>query len=84
MGNRRSGITLANPFCLMKGFAKYYGEWSNYHHDYKWHSLDLTCAIMEIDRTARHRALADTQNTLKLLRAIAEREPVVEKFEMYH
>lgn len=81
---QRAGITLTNPVCLMKGFAKYYGEWSSYYKDYKWQSLDIACAIMEIDRATRHRALADTQDALKLLRAIAEREPVVEKFEMYH
>ena len=72
---QRAGITIINPVCLMKGFAKYYGEWSNYYKEYKWHSLDMACAFMHIERAERHRALADTQDALKLLKAMAEREP---------
>lgn len=81
---QRAGITLTNTFCLMTGFAKYRGEWSNYYHEYKWCSLDMACAVMGIDRTTRHKALADTQDTRRLLQAIATREPDVMPFEMYH
>lgn len=81
---QRAGITVETQFCLMKGFAKYWGKWSAKYEEYKWHSLDRACAIMDIERSERHRALADTQDALKLLRAIAEREPVIERFEMYH
>jgi DNA polymerase-3 subunit epsilon len=46
--------------CLKEWYAQYYGEWSDYWGNYKWQPLD-----------GGHRALADAQAALRLLKMMA-------------
>lgn len=50
--------------CAMLGYARWYGDWSDYHGSFKWQRLD-----------GEHRALGDCQATLKLIRKMAEWRP---------
>lgn len=68
---RAEGVSVYEPYCLMRKFAVWHGDRRN-RHDYKWQTLATACQIMNIERTAQHRAHADASDTLKLLRAIAQ------------
>lgn len=47
--------------CVMRVYAKYVGEWNEFHGDYKWQRLPR----------GGHRALDDCQATLRMLREMA-------------
>lgn len=47
--------------CAMKAYAKFYGEWSDYHRSYRWQPLPY----------GNHRALGDCRGTLRLLHEMA-------------
>lgn len=51
-----------NWYCAMLAYARWVGEWSNYHGDYRWQPLP----------GARHGALEDCRATLELMRSIVE------------
>lgn len=49
-----------NSACVMKKFAQWYGDWSNYHESYKWQKLD----------GGDHTALGDCRATLDTLKSM--------------
>jgi DNA polymerase-3 subunit epsilon len=51
--------------CLMKMYAQFYGDWSNYYKRYKWQPLN-----------GDHSAIGDCQAALKLLKMMASSEIV--------
>ena len=60
--------------CAMKLHARWYGEWSNGRNAYRWQPLAWACVDLEIEENEQqHRALGDTQTTLRVLRALAGR-----------
>jgi tetratricopeptide (TPR) repeat protein len=50
--------------CAMLEYAKFFGEWDDYHGEYKWHSLE----------EGDHTALGDCRATLDLIRSMAQGE----------
>lgn len=56
---------------VMRLFAQWFGEYSNYYKDFKWQSLP----------GATHNALEDCLETLKLLKSMAESEPEEDPLE---
>jgi len=72
----RENISLPNKtrfFCIMKLFAKYSGEWDNYHNHFKWHKLEDALKICGIHmRGNSHRALFDTIGAKRILFHIAD------------
>jgi len=57
--------------CLMISYAAYHGEWSYYHEDYVWQSLDMACCQLGIPRSNAHRAEGDARDALALMRFLA-------------
>ena len=58
--------------CVMRLYAKFAGDWSEYHHSYTWHSLSAAAAQcgLEWDGDA-HSAIADARMTLGVLQHMA-------------
>lgn len=61
--------------CAMQHYAAYYGEWNEYHGNYRWQSLTDACHQQNITVEGAHSAVADCRLTLALIKAIAEEEP---------
>ncbi len=47
------------PFCIMKLYALFYGEWNPRRRNYRWHSLDRAGQQCQIPLPNSHRAKAD-------------------------
>ncbi|MDV5167498.1 3'-5' exonuclease [Photobacterium rosenbergii] len=72
----RYGIDLL-PFktqCVMEWYAEFFGEWNEYHGNYKWQSLTNAAVQQGIDISdlKAHRAMADCEITRRLLLAVNE------------
>lgn len=68
--------------CLMVQFARYASEWDDYHGGYGWVSLDWACREMGVQHDGPgHRALADTQRALGVLKAMAARHGQIDVLE---
>ena len=59
--------------CMMRAYAMYHGEWSDYWHDWKWQSLDVACEELGVAGNDFHRAVGDALNCLGVMRALAAR-----------
>ncbi len=62
------------PFCIMKLYAQYYGEWNSRTGSYRWHSLDLAGQQCRIPLPNSHRARDDTFLARAILHHIANSE----------
>lgn len=60
-------VQFAGWLCVMRLYTQYFGEWSDYHRDYRWQPLPY----------GDHSALGDCQGTLRLLREMAVGEAPV-------
>ncbi|HBC3895840.1 TPA: 3'-5' exonuclease [Vibrio parahaemolyticus] len=60
------------PQCAMLWYAEFYGDWNDYHENYKWQSLTNACFQQNVDVSdlAAHRALADCEMTRRLIHAV--------------
>ena len=60
----------------MAPYAKFYGEWNDYHGSYRWQRLTAACAQQGIDTsdTTAHRALSDCVMTLRLIEKMKSAE----------
>lgn len=56
-------LKLSEVECAMFAYAQWYGEWSNYHEDYRWQPLD-----------GGHSALEDCRATLSRIRSMANED----------
>jgi len=65
--------TLTKWQCMMEAYAEYYGDWSEYHESYKWQQLASACQDLGVEASGYHRALGDVNNTLGVMRALANR-----------
>lgn len=59
------------PYCAMLAYAAYYGDWSDYHGNYKWQKLTAAAARFGISTREAHGALADARMTLGVLQGMA-------------
>jgi DNA polymerase III subunit epsilon len=59
-------------FCMMTAYAEYWGDWSDWHGNYKWQSLSAAAAQQQlVVPTNLHRAGADAELTRRLACHIA-------------
>lgn len=70
------GNTSMRFFCIMKVYAEWYGEWNDYHGNFRWQALGdavRQCGISwEGDA---HRALADSKAALQVIHHMAQGKP---------
>jgi DNA polymerase III epsilon subunit-like protein len=61
-----------SPFvsCAMLSYAEYFGRWDAYRESFKWQSLINACKQQNVKVENAHRAVADCQMTLSLIKAI--------------
>jgi DNA polymerase III epsilon subunit-like protein len=65
---------LKPPFCLMKLYAEFHGEWNYAHGDFRWHTLASAAAQCGMNVTQSHRALDDALLARAVLHYIATQE----------
>lgn len=53
-----------SDYCAMEAFAEVYGEWNDYHGNYRWQSLSTAANYYLADTSDAHDALADCLMTL--------------------
>jgi len=70
---KRAGIRLGalETRCVMAQFARFYGEWNDYHGDYKWQSLATACSSLGISLSGQHSALGDATAAAAVVRMLA-------------
>ena len=68
---RWSSVEGFSPFCIMKLYAQYYGEWNNARGSYRWQSLDDAGRQCHIPLPHTHRARDDSLLARAVLRHIA-------------
>jgi DNA polymerase III subunit epsilon len=56
---------------VMVPYAKYWGDYSRYHGNYRWQSLTNACAQQGVTIENAHRALGDCRMTLALIQKLA-------------
>jgi len=65
-----SDVTLS-WHCAMQHFAEIYGEWNDYHGNYRWQKLSTACSYYNIPVVGAHGALADCLMTLEVCKKMA-------------
>lgn len=60
-----------SPFCIMRLYAKFYGQWDPRRGNYRWHSLDAAGRQCGIHLPNSHRAKDDALLTQSILNYIA-------------
>mgnify|MGYP002388012714 CR=1 FL=1 len=60
-----------NFFCLMKLYARYYGDWDARRGSYRWQSLEMAGRQCQISLPNAHRAIDDCRLTRALLHYMA-------------
>lgn len=60
--------------CAMLHYADHYGDWSDYHGNYKWQKLVVAAAREGIATGQAHHALGDALTTLNLIQKLAWKE----------
>ena len=73
--NRKRGLIWRAPSdqftCLMKLYARFYGEWNPARHSYRWQSLDQAARQCGIYAGQRHRAYEDALLARSVLEHVA-------------
>jgi DNA polymerase-3 subunit epsilon len=64
---RHQWLDLANWWCAMEAFAEVYGEWNDYHGNYRWQRLSTAAAYYDIAVKDAHTALGDCLLTLAVV-----------------
>lgn len=54
-----SGLEPSSVQCCMEDFAEQYGEWSEYHGNYRWQCLSMAADYIYYNDAPNHRALDD-------------------------
>ena len=58
--------------CIMDLYARWYGEWNDYHGSYTWKALGAACKALGVKpQKPAHRALSDAKMALGVLQALA-------------
>lgn len=68
--NKIDWKTFSNWFCVMEAYAKFYGDWNDYHQSYRWQSLTNACHQQDILVLDAHSALGDCLMTLTLVNKV--------------
>lgn len=63
--------TIADWHCAMEGFAEVYGDWNDYHGNYRWQKLETAAKYYKVEQLDAHGALVDCMTTLKVCKAMA-------------
>lgn len=58
--------------CAMEAFSPIYGDWSTYHGNYKWKSLEVASRYYNVPVNNAHTALGDCLMTLGVVNAMAK------------
>jgi DNA polymerase III epsilon subunit-like protein len=66
----------ANFFCVMKLYAKFYGQWNARRGSYKWQSLDQAGKQCQLTLPNAHRAVDDTLLTRAVLHFMANSKTI--------
>lgn len=66
--------TIADFHCAMLAFAKVFGDWNDYHHDYRWQTLTTAARYYNLPNNNAHSALGDCLTTLAVCKAMAAAE----------
>jgi DNA polymerase III subunit epsilon len=71
---KRYGIELPemNAHCLMKQYSSYVNRSSSHSEGYSYLKLAAACLHFQIEQPEAHRALADAQSSLRVMRKMAE------------
>lgn len=56
--------------CIMKHYAMFWGEWDDYHGNYRWQRLTNACYQQNIRVEDAHSAIGDCKMTLALIRKL--------------
>jgi len=59
-------------WCVMEEFARYYGEWNEYHGNYKWQKLARACQYFNLPVDGAHGAAAAARMTLRVVERMAQ------------
>ena len=71
--NGFSKFVLKNPDCAMLLYADFYGDWNEYHSNYRWQKLNQAVARFGLKFDGNeHDALADCKATLGVMKKMAE------------
>lgn len=60
--------------CAMLHFAERYGDYNDYHGNYRWQKLDKAASFYSVPVSAAHTALGDCLTTLAVIKAMAAEE----------
>ena len=60
-------LPLFDPWCVMKWFARVFGDWNEERGDYTWQSLSRAAKYYKIEQAAAHDALDDALTTWRIL-----------------
>lgn len=63
---------IADWYCAMEAFSPIYGEWNDYHHNYKWQKLTTAARFYNVNVENAHAALGDCLMTLGVIKAMAK------------
>lgn len=65
----RYGLPLPafEPFCVMRWFARLYGEWNPRRNDFVWKPLSTAAAHFRVEQAAAHDALDDAHTTWRVI-----------------
>lgn len=73
----KPGVYEDNWKDVMEPYATFYGDWSEYHHSYRWQRLSTAARQCGIELPAGiHRALADAEMTRRIVLHVAEQKPI--------
>lgn len=65
-------FSLQGLWCAMQQYARFYGEWNDYHESFRWQRLGSACAELGIHVVGpAHSALGDALRTLALIQKMA-------------
>lgn len=63
-----------DSYCAMLKYADHYGDWSEWHGNYKWQKLTVAAQREHIETGRAHHALDDAMTTLNLIKTMAWKE----------
>jgi DNA polymerase-3 subunit epsilon len=64
--------TVARWHCAMLAYAEFWGDWNDYHRNYRWQSLTNACRQQKIEVQAAHSALGDCLMTLAVVNKMVQ------------
>lgn len=64
--------------CAMDAYSEFYGEWNNYHGNYRWQKLLVAAARCRVNVENAHNALGDCLMTLGVVKAMLKAESEAE------